>query len=83
MMAGLRKRFSHFVKRHIVDDMPLALDDERNYGFLIADVAKAENVHPEKIFRLKSVWELMGINCNDPDDFHNRVKIHLKHNDLT
>ena len=57
--------------------MPIALDDEINYGFMIADVAKAEDVHPEQILRLKAVWELMGVNCDDPADFHARIKIHL------
>ena len=78
MTGTLREKFKNFIKKHIVDDMPPALDDEANYGFLIADIAKAENVHPEQILRLKAVWELMGIKCNDERDFHQRVKTHLK-----
>lgn len=79
MLNAIKSGFSSFVKKHIVDDIPPELDDENNYGFLIADVAKAENVHPEKILRLKAVWELLGINCDDQEDFHNRVRIHLRH----
>lgn len=67
----------NFVNKHIVADMPPELDDEMNYGFMIADVAKAEKVHPEKIKHLKEVFEAAGISCEDPAAFHDRVRIHL------
>lgn len=76
MFKGIKEKFSSFVKEHFVDDIPLVLDDERNYSFLISDVAKAEDVHPEVVHRLKERWEAIGIPCTEFTALRDRVHVH-------
>lgn len=76
MFEGIKEKFSSFVKKNFSDDMPLMLDDERNYGFLVADVAKAEDVHPEVVHRLKERWEAIGIPCTEFTALRDRVHVH-------
>lgn len=86
MFRNLREKLAGFIRKHIVDDIPPHLDDEANYGFMIADVSKAENVHPELVLRLGLAADKAGIACRGQKELRALVKefkAHLRGRDVS